>query len=184
MRRLVLLWLVLTGLVAAEPVVYQKGVITGVWVHWVTVDLASDEIVVRPMLAPAGHQRPFPSLVGSGAIASINGTFFDTRTSVVVGNLVPEGRMLAEGSIGTTLCIDDAGQGSLRNSAGRLGRYLDWSETAFGISAGPTLISSDEYFITPKAEGFKDPSLFSPRPRSAIGLTAITSYCWCRPRNR
>lgn len=171
MRVLVVL-LLLTGIALAEPVVHQKGIITGVWVHWVTVDLASENIVVRPMLAPAGHQKPFESLVGSGAIASINGTFFDTRSSVVVGNLVSEGRMLAEGSIGTTLSIDNDGRGSLRNSAGKLGRYMDWSETAFGVAGGPTLISGGEYFITPAAEGFKDPSLFSPRPRSAVGLTA------------
>ncbi|MCA9795722.1 MAG: phosphodiester glycosidase family protein [Candidatus Eremiobacteraeota bacterium] len=156
----------------ADPVVYQKRWVYDTPVHLITVDLNSKAIVVRPLMAPAGKTMDFERMVAqSHPLAAINGTFFDTRTSVVIGNLVSDGRLLAEGAIGTSLTIDDQGRGDIINSAGRLGRYQDWSNTQFGISGGPTLLVSGQYLVT-QPEGFSDPSLFVPRPRTALGLTA------------
>ena len=171
--RLVILLLLLSLVGYSEPIVYQKGVIERTPVHWVTVDLNSDALVVRPLMAPSGQQRSFGELCwGKRPLAAINGTFFDTRSSVIVGNVVSQGKMLAEGAIGTSLILPRQGPPTLKNSAGKLGRYLDWSETEFGISGGPTLLSSGQFYLKPGREGFRDPSLFSPRRRSALGVTA------------
>ena len=157
----------------ANPVVYEKKWVGSTPVHVVTVDLNSRKIAVRPLLAQTGHALPLQQLLGSHPpIAAITGTFFDTRTAEVVGNLVSQGRMLTEGDFGTTLAIDGQGRGDILNSAGRLGRYHDWSRTQFAISGGPTLLVSGVYFLLPQGEGFRDPSLFLPCPRTALGLTA------------
>lgn len=156
----------------ADPVVYQKHFLYETPVHVVKVDLNSKSIVVRPIMAPAGKTMDFDRMVTqSHPLAAINGTFFDTRSSVVVGNLVADGRLLAEGAIGTSLVIDNQGRGDIINSAGRLGRYQEWSDTQFAVSGGPTLLVSGEYLVT-QPEGFSDPSLYVPRPRTALGLTA------------
>ncbi len=173
MPRPLLLVLLLTLQLAADPVAYQKRWVQNTPVHVVWVNLNSPRVAVRPVLAAPGSRQTLGGLMpNQKPLAALTGTFFDTKSSVVVGNLVSDGRLLAEGAIGTTLVVDRQGQGDIWNSAGRLGRYQDWSEVQFGVSGGPTLLVSGNYFLTPQLEGFRDPSLFVPRPRSALGLTA------------
>lgn len=163
------------GSTLAKPhagVTYVKTEAAGVPLHLVDIDLERDDLVVRPVVVPNGHRVQFGSLAKQHRpVAAINGTFFDTKTNITVGNLVSRGRLLSEGMTGSNLVFESNGTVQLLSSSRNLGRYKDWSKVEFAVGGGPTLLSSGKYFMSPKSEGFRDPGLFRPRPRTAIGVT-------------
>ncbi len=172
----ILFSLLLTVAVHARPhpgVDYVKLEAAGVPIHLVNVDLSRTDIVLRPVIAPSGHRYPLKTFVQKHRpLAAINGTFFDTLTGITVGNLVSNGRLLSEGMAGSNLVFHKSGAVELISSARNLGRYQDWADVDFAVGGGPTLIANGEYFMDPRSEGFRDPSLFHPRPRTAIGVTS------------
>lgn len=161
--------------VSAKPhpgVSYVKMKAAGVPIHLVDVNLQRDDLVVRPVVVPTGHRQKFASMVKKHRpVAAVNGTFFDTTTNITVANLVSDGRLLSEGMMGSNLVFGKDGRVSLLSSSRNLGRYKDWSDVDFAVGGGPTLLTGGEFFMNPASEGFRDPSLFRPRPRSAIGVT-------------
>jgi len=171
-----LLVLALTAVCTAKPhpgVDYKKLKVAGVPIHLVDADLNRSDIVVRPVVAPTGHRYNFSDMVARNRpVAAVNGTFFDTKTGITVGNLVSEGRLLSEGMVGSNLVFHNDGTVALVSSANNLGRYNDWSGVDFAVGGGPTLLSNGSFFMNPSSEGFSDPSLFVPRPRAAIGVTS------------
>lgn len=176
LSRLVVLWLfLLVGAVWAKPhpgVDYVKTSVQGVPLHLVDIDIKRSDLIVRPVVVPSGQRRTFQQMVkDTRPVAAINGTFFDTKTGITVGNLVSEGRLLSEGMMGSNLVFNNDGSIQLLSSSRNLGRYTDWSNVDFAVGGGPTLLVAGEYFVDPASEGFRDPSLFSARPRAALGVT-------------
>lgn len=157
---------------SSPPVGYSRVQAAGVWVHVVTVDLASPDVEIRPLLAPEGGARRFATLVADAQpVAAITGTFFDPPTATVLGNLVEDGHLVREGWMGSALRIDHDGRGSLLPMKGDAGRFFDWSDTHFAVSSGPTLLEGGRIALNPWAEGFTDPGVFRAARRSALGLT-------------
>lgn len=167
--------LALTAVCVAKPhpgVDYVKLKVAGVPIHLVDTDLNRTDLVVRPVVAPTGHRQEFSHMVSTHRpVAAVNGTFFDTKTGITVGNLVSQGRLLSEGMVGSNLVFHKDGSVALVSSSRNLGRYNDWSEVDFAVGGGPTLLSNGDYYMNPSSEGFSDPSLFRPRPRAALGVT-------------
>ena len=146
--------------------------VAGVPVHVVTIDMNRNDLVIRPVVEPSGHRKSFAKMVQQHRpIAAVNGTFFDTRTGITVGNLVSNGRLLSEGMVGSNMVFRRDGRVEIVSSARNLGRYKDWSDAEFAIGGGPTLMVDGDFFMDPKSEGFRDPSLFANRPRTAVGVT-------------
>lgn len=177
MRSVVFLLIcVLSNTCLAKPhpgVNYVKVKVAGVPIHLVEADTSRSDLVVRPVVTPTGHRYTFDQMVAQNRpVAAVNGTFFDTKTGVTVGNLVSEGRLLSEGMVGSNLVFHRDGSVSLLSSSRNLGRYKDWSQVDFAVGGGPTLISNGQFFMQPESEGFSDPGLFNPRPRAALGVTA------------
>ena len=169
-------WAALATLVGARPhdgVEYAKLTAAGIPIHLVTVDLSRTDLVVRPVIAPAGQRYTMGQFVKAHRpLAAINGTFFDTLTGITVGNLVSKGRLLSEGMAGSNLVFRHGGRIELVSSGRNLGRYVDWADADFAIGGGPTLLADGQYVLDPGSEGFSDPSLFRPRPRTAMGVTS------------
>lgn len=156
-----------------DGVEYVKLQAAGVPIHLVSVNLGRGDLVLRPVVAPTGQRYSMQQFVKAHRpIAAVNGTFFDTLTGITVGNLVSQGRLLAEGMTGSSLLFHRDGRIELLSSQRNLGRYHDWAEVDFAIGGGPTLLANGQYVMDPKGEGFRDPALFRPRPRTAIGVTA------------
>jgi hypothetical protein len=175
-RICVVLVLAMVATCLAKPhpgVSYVKLQVAGIPIHLVDADLSRSDLVVRPIVTPTGHRHKFDEMVTRHRpVAAVNGTFFDTKTGITVGNLVSEGRLLSEGMVGSNLVFHRDGSVSLLSSSRNLGRYKDWSEVDFAVGGGPTLISNGMYFMDPTSEGFSDPGLFKPRPRAALGVTS------------
>jgi hypothetical protein len=171
---------------AEGPVNYDKVSVQGTTIHLVTVDLNSTAVEVRPVLAPAGSTVPLETMLAQGGqpIAAITGTFFCPVSAITVGNVVSDGRLMTEGSVGSVLRIGDDGTARVNSLGGKLGRHVDWAGTKFAISAGPTLLVDGQECIAPASEGFKDPGLYGYRMRAAMGVTRenkLLLLTTCRP---
>jgi len=169
-------WLILAPAVAREAnlgasqnvsLTYRH--LEGVQVTVVTVDLNSKRLVIKPIVSR--QRKSVHSLLASTPLAAVTGTFFDMKTGAVVGSLASGGRLLEEGSTGSTLAIDTRHRARLLTTANKLGRYVDWTPFEFAISCGPTLVQKGRLAVSPWQEGFRDPGLFGPRRRTALGVT-------------
>jgi exopolysaccharide biosynthesis protein len=59
----------------------------------------------------------------------------------------------------------------MRDNAG-LWRRTDWSGYETVVAGGMWLLRGGAWALDPRGQGFRDPSLFRPNPRVAVGLTA------------
>ena len=157
-----------------EPVNFSNTTVQGVRINLVTVDLNSKAIEIRPILAPPGESVSFQGLLqqGEDPYTAITGTFFDPATAITVGNVVHNGRLLTEGSVGSVLTIGEDNVAQVRSLEGKMGRHIDWTGTKFAVSAGPTLLTEGQITIAPSSEGFRDRGLYGARIRAAMGVTA------------
>ena len=156
----------------SSPVSFRRVVINGVRAYVVTVDLNCKRIALVP-LASNGRYKSFRRFIReSRPLAAINGTFFDPRTATIICNLMAGGKLVSEGRVGHSLCVDLQNRARIVATAGRAGRFLNLSQWAFGLSGGPTLLRSDQYVLAPRSEGFRDPGLLGVASRSALGVTA------------
>lgn len=175
MRRFALIFLLLTAVACAQndPVVFERMTVHGAKINLVTIDLNSEAVDIRPILAPPRTTKSFNGLLnqGGGAYTAITGTFFDPASAITVGNVVHNGRLMTEGSVGSVIAIDNNKQASVRSLQGKMGRHIDWDGTKFAVSAGPTLLRNGNVTVSPKAEGFRDRGLWGPRMRAAMGVT-------------
>ncbi len=143
--------------------------------HWlvyvVRVDLNDPRIRVIPLVAP--HKKAsFADLIARfHPAAAINGTFFDTRTWRITGNLVRHGRLLDEGYVGNTMAFDAHNHATLLCDSGKMGRHIDWAPYRSAIEAGPTLLVNGQQRLDPRAEGFHDRGLFRRTRRSVLAST-------------
>ena len=176
MKRLFLVFLLLAQVASAQqdPVGFSQRTVRGTPINLVTVDLNSESIEVRPVLAPPGSSLSFNRLIQHGGqpYVAVTGTFFDPATAITVGNVVHNGRLMTEGSVGSVMSINEEGQASVRSLQGKMGRHINWAGTQFAVSAGPTLITAGSVSIAPGREGFRDRGLYGARQRVAMGVTA------------
>jgi hypothetical protein len=63
-----------------------------------------------------------------------------------------------------------ASRAVMRPNAG-LWRHTDWSAYDGVLAGGMWLVRGGALALAPRAQGFRDPSLFRPNPRVAVGLT-------------
>ena len=78
------------------------------------------------------------------------------------------GRLVNTGFVGTALAI--TGENKVRFVETRRWRARDWSDYETVICGGPRLVNNSRVLVVPRAEGFRDRSLFRRRPRMAVGL--------------
>lgn len=173
MKKVIVFALLLLSVASADPVVFEKLTVRGAKINLVTVDLNAESVDVRPILAPPGEALSFSSLLYQGGhpYIAVTGTFFDPASAITVGNVVHNGRLMTEGSVGSVMTIGDDGQASVRSLEGKMGRHIDWAGTKFAVSAGPTLLTDGQVTVSPSSEGFRDRGLYGPRQRVAMGVT-------------
>ncbi len=159
-------------------VVLQRKTVLGTPVKVITVNLNSPEVRVTPMLAAggAGRAESFRAMmVRSAPAAAVTGTFFATNSLLPIGDIVIGGELAHFGGRGAALCLapDPLTGGTravMRANAG-LWRHTDWSGCETVLAGGMWLVRDGVLALDPRAQGFRDPSLFRPNPRVAVGLT-------------
>ncbi|MCC6621112.1 MAG: phosphodiester glycosidase family protein [Deltaproteobacteria bacterium] len=139
-------------------------------INVLAVDLSHPEVAVRPHLG-AGCSRPSAVGPAVGAIAVINGGFFDTGP----GTCPPLDLVKIDGEVESTNRLTGAAQRSFGvTAAGEplmawVDAGADWPEAHHALGAYPSLVTDGAVRVEPD----RDTSFFDSRhPRSALGLTA------------
>jgi LysM repeat protein len=165
--------------VIRPAVSFVTGQIAGVKVNIIRINLANPAVrlgVLVPRNGMArGGERLEQMYARSGAIAAINGGYFNTQTYAPVGDVVAKNRLLARGQLRTALGITLAGraqvldwnEGNQRTSLRSSNR---WRGFATVIGNGPHIVRGGQVSIHVRHEGYRDGAIVQPNPRSAIGL--------------
>jgi len=156
---------------AATSVSYTEPVAAGVRLKVVTVDVRDPRVRIGVVLAHnrIGASERFASMVArSGTLAAITGTFFSTRSYLPTGDIVVGGKQVWNGRVGTAVTV--SADNDVRFVDVRRNAQKDWSAYQTVIRGGPRLVRNGRVWVCPKAEGFRDPSLFKPRPRTAVAI--------------
>lgn len=159
--------------------VLERKTAAGVPVKIITVNLNSPEVRVTTALPRQGRGRSESlgaMMARTTPAAAITGTFFATDSLLPIGDIVIGGELRHFGGRGAALCLapHPAGRGMIatfRPNAG-LYRHTDWQGYETVLAGGMWLVRDGALALAPRAQGFRDPSLFRPNPRVAVGVTA------------
>lgn len=151
---------------------YRKVAVGRIPAHVVQVDLRRQGLRVSVALSEwgIGGREPWAHLIGrTRPTAAITGTYFDVATCVPVGSLVIGGIPVNRGQFRTALGITHTGEAAFLSCRGGMSR--EWRQYDALIHAGPRLLSKGRVTLYPRAEGFRDRSVYERKPRAAVGLT-------------
>lgn len=150
------------------PAQLIRRAVGGIPVQMVRVDLRHRGVLVSPILPRwglGGAGLQVGTLARqSGAIAVINGSYFHPQSYVPAGDLVVHGQQLASGRIPAALAITPDNRAQISSVYGQ-----SWRGMESVIASGPQLVRGG--VVQSRYSGvFRDPAVFAPAQRSAIGL--------------
>jgi hypothetical protein len=151
---------------------YQKRRAAGVGVHVITVNLNDPNVKVAVALARGGlgRRESFRGMLRrTRPVAAMTGTFFGLRSPWPTGDIVIDGHHVYSGFIGTAVAITP--ENRVRFVRIRRGQERSWDEYQTVLGGGPRLLTRGRITLAPRAEGFRDRSLYARRPRTAVGVT-------------
>lgn len=163
---------------AAEASAHPAGVTfrrvrrAGIRANVITVNLNDKNCKVSVALPKqgVGSREPFrATLRRVRPAAAVTGTYFGLRSAQPVGDIVIGGRLVNSGFVGTALAITADNKARFLETRGTTNR--DWSEYETVVCGGPRLVTRGRTRLHPRGEGFRDRSLFTKRPRTAVGVT-------------
>ncbi|MCX5749526.1 MAG: phosphodiester glycosidase family protein [Candidatus Saganbacteria bacterium] len=153
-------------------VTYEHLTVRGFPVDVVKVDLKDPHITVTPVMSkqfPAAPESFEKMVAREDPVAAINGNFFCKRTYKPVGDVVINGELVHFGGLGTAMGITE--DNNIEFITVEKYRHMNWGRYKTVISCGPKLLEEGRVIVDARAEGFKDPNLFTRRNRSAVGVT-------------
>jgi LysM repeat protein len=165
--------------VSKPAVSFTSGIVAGVKINIVRINLASPAVRLGVLVPRNGMARGGERLERmyerSGAIAAINGGYFNTKTYAPVGDIVAKKRLLARGQLRTALAINLAGRASIidwtdGNQRASQHSSNHWRGFATVIGNGPHIINKGQIRIRMRSEGYRDLAILQPNARSAVGL--------------
>lgn len=136
------------------------------------VNLGHPAVSLEPLLPKRGIGRGGEALVRlaqrGDPIAVINGGYFHPRTYWPAGDLVVDGKQLAKGRIRTAMAITPGKEVTILTR--RSIRPAVWKGYDTVIASGPHIVQKGQVVVEPRAEGYRDPSIWQRARRSAVGL--------------
>jgi uncharacterized protein YigE (DUF2233 family) len=168
-----------SGSVSRPAVGFTSGIVAGVKVSIIRINLANPAVRLGVLVPRSGMARGGERLERmyqrSGAIAAINGGYFNTKTYAPVGDIVANKRLIARGQLRTALAINLAGRASIidwTDGNQRASQHSSdhWRGFATVIGNGPHIINKGQIRIRMRSEGYRDLAILQPNARSAIGL--------------
>ncbi len=140
-------------------------------VEMITFDLNSTTHRMDLVVADGfpGTDESFSSMVKrTGAIAAINGAYFDKFSKKPIGDVFVDGNLLSRGSMGTVFALKENGTAEMF----RVQRHksMDWTGYRFVLGCGPALVLGGKKDVRFEAEGFRDPSVTGSTSRMGVGI--------------
>jgi len=179
MRRLSLLILIV-GLLVRQAygetpgVAYSKHWINKTRVHVVSIDLNDTSLKITPAIAwnTIGKRQSFVSFMAQHQpLAQITGSFFSLQTAHPIGDLVIGGQIIFRGPVGSALAITPDNQATMMNIP--YNWTYSWPGYESAVQGGIRLVQNGKYAVYPRQQGFRDPALFRPATRTAVGLDGM-----------
>jgi len=178
MHRLSLLILIVLGLIVQQAygdtpgVTYAKHWIKKTRVHVISVNLNDLSLKVTPAIAwnTIGKRQSFVSFMAQHQpLAQITGSFFSLQTAHPIGDLVIGGQIIFRGPVGSALAITPDNQATMMNIP--YNWTYSWPGFESAVQGGIRLVQNGKFAVYPRQQGFRDPGLFRPATRTAVGLT-------------
>jgi hypothetical protein len=155
-----------------SSIVYTKHKVDGIVAHVVTINLNDPDVKLTPAITKhgIGTSESFTSILNrTRPTAAITGAFFDTRSLHPVGDIVVDGEMVCRGVIGSAIGI--GWNNEIEFFRTKKWEKPDWGRFQSVLCAGPRLLSNGNLNVYPRSEGFRDPKLYTPGIRTAVGVT-------------
>lgn len=156
-----------------SSIAYTKHKVLGIGAHVITINMNDLDVKLTPAVTKygVGYSETFGAIINrTRPTAAITGTFFDTRSLRPVGDIMVDGEMVCRGVVGTAIGI--GWNNEVEFIPTKCGKISEWSAFQSVLAAGPRLLSNGAKAVYPRGEGFRDPRFYSPRKRTAVGLTA------------
>ncbi|HPP74293.1 MAG TPA: phosphodiester glycosidase family protein [Armatimonadota bacterium] len=156
----------------SSSIAYRKQVVLSVPVHVVYVNLNDPSVKVTVAISQQGRgssETASSIIQRTKPAAAITGTFFDTRTLLPTGDIAIGGTRIHSGCVGPALCVSSKNYADIIPHKYRARRWTGSYETV--LAGGPTLVDAGQVSVNARAEGFRDPSIFRPATRTAVGIT-------------
>jgi Phosphodiester glycosidase len=122
---------------------------------------------------PVYDDEPFAQLVQrQGAAVVAGGSFFNTSTNELYGNMIATGQFLRYRdweNRGTVLLLGEGNRPEMLSAGDAAAKT--WDRYWFYLTAGPRLLRAGDVALNPAAEGFQNFSV-QPAARAAIGFSA------------
>jgi exopolysaccharide biosynthesis protein len=146
--------------------------VAGITVQVIRVNLGDPRVklkVISPMAGIGRGGANFNTLVnGSNAVAVINGGYFHPRTFSIAGDLVVNGKHISTGRLRSVFAITPDNRVAIRTHSSINAAAWRGYETA--LAGGPFVLQRGNVVVAPRREGYRDPSVWSKAPRSAVGV--------------
>jgi uncharacterized protein YigE (DUF2233 family) len=146
--------------------------VAGITVRVIRVNLGDPRVklkVISPMAGIGRGGAAFNTLVnGSNAVAVINGGYFHPRTFSIAGDLVVNGKHISTGRLRSVFAITPDNRVVIRTHSSIAPAAWAGYETA--LAGGPFVLQKGNVVVAPRREGYRDPSVWSKAPRSAVGV--------------
>ena len=158
---------------ASSSVAYTVEWINKTRVHVVWVNLNDKSLKVTPAVAKAGigQRQSFISFLGQHQpLAQITGSYFCMDTAMPIGDVVIDGNIVYRGPVGTALAITPDNKPQMKNIP--YGWKYSWPGYESVLKGGIRLVQDGKYAVYPRQQGYRDPGLFRPATRTAIGIDA------------
>ncbi|MHB0913805.1 MAG: phosphodiester glycosidase family protein [Armatimonadota bacterium] len=156
----------------AGNIAHNTMLVRGARVEVVTVNLRAPDVRISAMVAKKGpgDNESFASMLKrTNPRAAVTGTFFCTKSLLPVGDIVIEGNRVYAGGVGTGICITRDNKVDFVPI--KKGQETGWADYDLVVCSGPMLVRGGKVSLSPKSEGFSDPSLFGGKLRAALGVT-------------
>lgn len=151
---------------------YSRVYSAGVTLDVVSLDAHNSQlrVTVVPARGRVGRSDDWSGIIARARpIAAVTGTYFGPASSIPVGTIVAEGRLLFAGGVGTAFAYGPKrGPRIIECSPKRPLRWQGW-DTA--LRAGPLLLTNGKVTLWPRDEGFRDPAIFGCKRRTAVAIT-------------
>lgn len=159
-------------LLVPSPVVLTSRNVRGAKCEVIQADLSDGRLEARVVLAEGfpGTDESFSSMVArSGAVAAVNGAYFDKYSKKPIGDIWTDGQLWNRGLMGTALCLGEEGEIDIQRVVRHKG--VDWSAYRSVLACGPALVLDGRIDCDWASEGFRDPSVTGSTYRMGVGYT-------------
>lgn len=156
------------GQATAPRIAYQTFTQGRATYHLVIADLSGEDVSVETRCGE--RLNSVKTMLGSETpTVALNGTFFAWENQKPVGDVIVDGERVAMGRRGSVVAVDWFGKVHIFHPKFR--EEVDWFPFRYALRGTVMLVDNGKVVPNPKAQKFRDRSIWGKAARTAIGVT-------------